>query len=285
MFKRLIGSFIFLVVIVFGMLLRTFEVYIFDPIVLLAMILSAIEMNNAVRIKYPVPYLAVLMTAVPLMYGVFVIGNEFLSGAGLTMAFALVFVLLLAIMVVNAFKRAANDRIFTTTLILIYPLCLYMFIFALNHSMFGWLPLLLLFVVSCLSDVMALLVGTALKGPKLAPAISPKKTISGAIGGLLGGLVGSFIVFLFAYYRLIPELVLFSDNLIVNIAHFVAFGLAGSFFTQGGDLMASFFKRRLGVKDYGNTLPGHGGIMDRFDGIIFNALFLYCYFAVVAVFL
>lgn len=283
--KRLFGSLIFLIIILAALLLRTFSLYVFDPIILLAMILSAVEMNRAVRVKYPVPYLGVLMLSVPLMYAVFITGNIFLAGSGLTMAFALVFIILLVIMLVNAFKRASNDRIFTTTLILVYPLSLFMFMFALNHSMFGWLPLVLVLAVSCLSDVLALFVGTALKGPKLAPTISPKKTVSGAIGGLVGGLIGSYFVFILAYYRLFPELYLFTDNLTANIVHFAAFGLAGSFFTQGGDLIASFFKRRLDIKDYGHLIPGHGGIMDRFDGIIFNALFLYCYLAVVAVFL
>lgn len=283
--KRLFGSLIFFIIMVTGLLLKTFSPYIFDPIILLAMILSAVEMNRAVRVKYPVPYLAVLMLAVPLMYAVFVVGNLFLSGSGLTMAFALVFILLLVIMLVNAFNRASNDRIFTTTLILIYPLSLFMFMFALNHSIFEWLPLLLLLAVSCMSDVMALVVGVTLKGPKLAPTISPKKTISGAIGGLFGGLVGSFFAFTLAYFRVFPQLYLFTENLTANILHFIAFGLAGSFFTQGGDLLASFFKRRMSIKDYGHLIPGHGGIMDRFDGIIFNALFLYCYLAVVAVFI
>ncbi|MDE5593495.1 MAG: phosphatidate cytidylyltransferase, partial [Clostridiales bacterium] len=128
-------------------------------------------------------------------------------------------------------------------------------------------------------------IGSAIKGKKLCPSISPNKTISGAIGGLFGGLVGAGLValltFLAKQYNVnIFGLAMLTENWSTTIINFVMLGLFGSVFDQIGDLVASFVKRRSGIKDYSNLLPGHGGILDRVDGFMFCGVFFYMYFAV-----
>ena len=110
------------------------------------------------------------------------------------------------------------------------------------------------------SDSAALFAGMALGRHKLAPAVSPKKTVEGSIGGLAGGMLG-MVIFRIVFF-LVTEVQL-------NIAWCVLLGLVGAVLGQLGDLSFSAIKRECGVKDYGRLLPGHGGVLDRFDSVIF----------------
>ena len=113
------------------------------------------------------------------------------------------------------------------------------------------------------TDVMAYFAGVALGKHKLCPSISPKKTIEGSIGGILGSVIicGAFgAVFAKEY-----------------LIHCLILGLLCGVFSQFGDLTASIFKRKMGIKDYGNLIPGHGGILDRFDSVLFTAPLVYYY--------
>lgn len=118
----------------------------------------------------------------------------------------------------------------------------------------GFVAMLFVFVTVWSTDILAYFIGRALKGPKLAPRISPGKTWSGAIGGTISGALGGFLVA--SYY-------FSTDYLWVP---FVAALL--SITSQMGDLFESFIKRKFGVKDSGRLIPGHGGIMDRVDGLV-----------------
>ena len=121
-----------------------------------------------------------------------------------------------------------------------------------------------LLLVVCVNDSAAYFVGKTVGGPKLAPNISPGKTISGAIGGLTGGmLMGA------AFYWLVPQLD--SYKIALSLAFIVVLA------AQLGDLSKSFFKRVHGVKDSGSILPGHGGILDRIDGLLAAAPVLYLF--------
>lgn len=132
--------------------------------------------------------------------------------------------------------------------------------------------MLLLIAVPCVGDIAALLVGTSLKGPKLCPAVSPNKTISGAIGGLVGSLLAALavggLVWLFAGT---------SREFLPEWWHYILLGLIGGAAGQIGDLFASLVKRHCGLKDFSNLFPGHGGMLDRMDSIIFMALVMMCY--------
>lgn len=125
-------------------------------------------------------------------------------------------------------------------------------------------------VVACMSDAFAYFVGSLLKGPKLCPSVSPKKTVSGAIGGLFGAVAGIFATY--------GALLLIGVPVTFSIPSIAVAGVIGGVFTEIGDLVESALKRRVGVKDFGNLLPGHGGVMDRLDSILFNTLFVWGYF-------
>ena len=118
------------------------------------------------------------------------------------------------------------------------------------------------FLAAFITDLFAYLTGMAFGRHKLAPDISPKKTIEGLIGGLLGTMIIS------ALYGILLVNVF---NFTVNIFLLVLFGLLGGVISTFGDLFFSFIKREVGLKDFGNILPGHGGILDRFDSLLFAA--------------
>jgi phosphatidate cytidylyltransferase len=125
--------------------------------------------------------------------------------------------------------------------------------------------LLLLLAIVMGTDVASFFVGHAIGKRKLAPGLSPKKTVEGALGGLLGGVLGALAL----RWGGTPPL---------PVAHAVALGLLGSALGQTGDLFESLLKRWAGVKDSGTLLPGHGGMLDRLDSLLFAAPLLYYYF-------
>ncbi len=112
------------------------------------------------------------------------------------------------------------------------------------------------FVLAFLSDTGAYFVGLAMGKHKLAPTISPKKTVEGMLGGIAGAVVGMLI-----YCAVLNLFFKFEVNYLLALLYGVLGSLAGVF----GDLCFSVIKRQTGIKDYGNLIPGHGGILDRFD--------------------
>lgn len=130
-------------------------------------------------------------------------------------------------------------------------------------SQFRWLILLTAFG----SDIFAYFTGVFFGKHKMAPHLSPKKTWEGAIGGIVGSTAVCWIFGAIFF----PE----------NVINCIIIGLIGAPISMLGDLTASAYKRKMGIKDYGNLIPGHGGIMDRFDSILFTAPFVYYYVAIV----
>ena len=129
------------------------------------------------------------------------------------------------------------------------------------------------FVVPLAGDTLAYFVGSKFGRRKLIPAVSPNKSVEGAVAGLAGSLLGALAVY-------------GAVNVCVTVAlppvwHFVLLGLLGGVAGQMGDLFASLIKRHCGVKDYGKLFPGHGGMMDRIDSVLFMAVLVYIYQSIV----
>ena len=128
---------------------------------------------------------------------------------------------------------------------------------------------LFILFICVLTDLGGYFFGKILKGPKLTK-ISPKKTITGFIGGFL-------LPLLVFYILLKSEILIFKDEILnENFSSFILFIIVISFISQIGDITISYFKRLSGIKNSGNIIPGHGGILDRIDGMIF--VFLISYF-------
>lgn len=126
----------------------------------------------------------------------------------------------------------------------------------------GFKTVVFLFVVVWATDILAYFVGKALGGPKLAPAISPGKTWSGACGGTLAALILGLAA-------------AFAMNMRLTVTAAIALILLLSVVSQIGDLFESWLKRRFQVKDSSHIIPGHGGVMDRVDGLVAASLVLY----------
>ncbi len=142
-----------------------------------------------------------------------------------------------------------------------------------------WLP----FICAWACDTGAYFVGITMGKHKLTPELSPKKTIEGAIGGVLFSAVFCCIYGFFISTRKIEIEHIFNNNTITIIS-FILLGIIGAIFAQFGDLTASATKRRFNIKDYGKLIPGHGGILDRFDSVIFTSGICYIILKIIQIY-
>ena len=149
---------------------------------------------------------------------------------------------------------------------LVYAPVMLSFVFLTRELEHGVYLVWMIFINSWISDTCAYLTGVMAGRHKLAPVLSPKKSVEGSVGGIVGSALAGA---LFGYYL---DAVLGTGQLTLLLA---AVGGVGSVISQIGDLAASAVKRNYDIKDYGNLIPGHGGIMDRFDSVIFTAPITY----------
>lgn len=129
-----------------------------------------------------------------------------------------------------------------------------------RQAEFGFYAIWLILGGAWLTDTFAYFTGRAFGKRKLCPHISPHKTVAGAIGGLVGTTAAALLYGLFL-----------DQTMTVHYLPLLGLGLSLGLLAQIGDLTASWIKRERGIKDFGNLMPGHGGIMDRFDSILFTA--------------
>ena len=301
--KERIITGIFIAIVYVAVVLLTMYVHpiFFDVFIFLLAMAGAYEMSKAVSECMSAPILIIDLIQIVVGFGAFWFAQYFfkLNSAGMLAYFvALIVMILVTVVVTASSKTYVKGNAVSTILVMLYPCALLMFSVGLNYffdytigiNLDGSLAyrnagIALMFVVPALTDVFAYIFGFAFKGKKLCPSISPNKHISGAIGGLLGGMLGAGVVLLLTYLAERYGVNLFgfkmlTDSWLGTSLNFVALGLFGSVFDQAGDLFASYIKRRAGIKDFSNLLPGHGGILDRIDGFIFCGVFFYLYFAV-----
>lgn len=189
------------------------------------------------------------------------------------------FLCLLSLLVFDH-EKITLESIGMSLFAMVYPSTILISLLVLNRTSTSVGPLLLPFAISPFADTFAYFVGSTVRGKKLCPSISPKKTISGGIGGLVGGVIASLLV-----YFIFIERGEYVSTMWVEILMFALAGLLGAVLTEFGDLVESVIKRKLGIKDMGNILPGHGGMSDRIDGLTFTAPAVAFVFAIIIPFL
>lgn len=157
-------------------------------------------------------------------------------------------------------SETLNKNVFYFSFFVLLLVLMLMSVYAVGAR--PWVMLWLLMIVVG-ADVGGWLFGNVFGGDKMWERLSAHKTWAGQIGGIFCGILMS-VIFFYAFKRF--------D---VNMLFAVLFGCTIALLSQYGDLTASFIKRRLGIKDFGNLLPGHGGILDRFDGWIYILPFMW----------
>ena len=193
---------------------------------------------------------------------------------GLITAVSVVLAEILVNIVLSIIGKKGGKGVLKVILSAVYPKVLLTTLSVVNAFVSVSLTaLVMIWTIGPLTDTLAYLVGSALKGPKLCPSISPNKTVSGAIGGLLGGIIASVVTYLI----FTPDI---GMDIPLTVTVFVLAGAIGSMINQAGDLVESYIKRRIGIKDMGKIMPGHGGVLDRVDGVMFVSLFVAILFAI-----
>lgn len=275
---RLRSSVILMAVAITSMILGGYV--LFSVIVLITMI-GLMELLRVVKINKSglgaVVYIFVLLYFLYLLLTELLKYNEpWLNSIG-TVFFpffsALFLVFILAVYVLT-FPKYNSEQITLSFFAFFYVAVTLSYIFKVRNMESGAYTVWLIFIGSWGSDTMAYVVGRKLGKHKIAPKLSPKKSLEGLIGGIAGAALIGVI------YALI-----FKTQLEVSISNpvllFGLVGAVGSVVSQIGDMAASAIKRNKGIKDYGTLIPGHGGILDRFDSVIFIAPIVYymLYFA------
>jgi phosphatidate cytidylyltransferase len=205
--------------------------------------------------------------------------SETLWGCGVYAIAICFFVLALALLGLLIFKNEETtmENIGSAFVCAVYPTLLLCLLMLTNHlGENSTLALSFIFVVSPLSDVAAFFTGMSLRKKfpkKLAPTISPNKTVVGFIGGLFGGMLAGAAIY-FVYNAICGSFA----NMYIQLPTYIALGLLCSIVSCFGDLVESAIKRQRGIKDMGNIMPGHGGVLDRIDSTMFTAIVVYAAF-------
>lgn len=167
--------------------------------------------------------------------------------------------------VISRTKRTVIDIAITVFSIVYIPF-MFSFLKLILNMPSGRIFILYVLCGAFVSDTFAFIVGSKFGKTPLAPEISPKKTVEGSVGGIVGVIIAFVIITLVANRY-------FSLNM--SVIYWVLVALAASIAGQFGDLTASAIKRFCKIKDFGNIMPGHGGILDRFDSLMFVAPIVY----------
>lgn len=203
------------------------------------------EMTNALK---NIDYNGLLIPAL-IFNTILLISSQYSSSESILLLELLLYVFGMFIYVLFDLKLNLED-IFANIFMAIYISLSYAFILLLND--YRWI--LFAFLITAFTDTFAYAVGLTIGKNKLIERLSPKKTIEGSIGGIAGALLFTYIFL--SYFKFEHRFIIYLFAFIISIV------------SQIGDLFASYIKRMAGIKDYGDMLIGHGGVMDRFDSLL-----------------
>lgn len=270
---------------------------ILTAIVALPLVILIFWLNNTLVMMLAMTLVSVLSVAEVL------IATKYFSNKGLT-AVCMVFVAALPSFLyfdelIRFFPMLAGTFLLIMFLIMLYdhenvkfqeislmafvaflvPISLSTVFFLHKKGEFGIFYVILAFLIPWISDAGAYFVGSAIGKHKMAPKISPKKSWEGFFGGIATAIISVLVVGF--GYPWIESMINGSVNFKVNILLLVIVAIVGSVLGVIGDFSASLLKRQCEVKDFGSILPGHGGMLDRFDSMLFAAPFLYFVFNII----
>ena len=281
MLVRTISGAVFTIIIAGFFLLREFVDYrLFSILIWFLCAVGTFEVARALKDRMPK-----IENLFSIILGIIIVPfycafKYFIAPAyALSLSISLICLFLIITLIVVLIKYKDKE---ISNLAFLYPIIFLLIMLECNsfYKDKSFFALLLIFVISPCTDTMAYLVGMIYnkirkgKAKKLCPRLSPKKTIAGSIGGVIGGVLGALLVYLIFNVRVAK---LSYSNPIV---FFIVLGFFASIFTQLGDLFESYIKRSVNIKDMGKIMPGHGGVMDRIDGITFASAFVYLMFLI-----
>lgn len=291
--RTITGAFILLFTALF-IFLKKFSDLFFDAFVLVVMFACIYETIKAYKIAGKhVDYLIYILP--PIFCAINNLEPDIFQAIGfeILVVFGYILYLLTSEIISYAFKRKQGvkedeatinmnifDRTKVSLMILAYPVSLLSILFSLNHigKVTSFIGIILSFAVAMMTDTFAYLFGRLFGKRKFIPEVSPKKTVAGMIGGFVGGIVASLVTLL-----IFVKLPYFSQTVLdlqsTYILVFSVIGILGAWADQLGDLVASALKRKVGIKDYAHIFPGHGGFMDRVDGLMFTETLIFILFA------
>lgn len=278
MLKRVITGAVLIVITVGFFLLRNINAAYFNIYIFFMIAVGTYEMIRAFGDRLSMPEKGIISICALLLVPGFMIFDYFFGSGSIGIA-AIAVGGVCVLMIVNMMTPSATlDGMGLALLCMAYPSLLLSTMLIINDlPLNSDIGLLFVFIISPITDTSAFLVGSAFKGRKLLERISPKKTLSGAIGGLIGGALSSLVMYFifknsFVYDWRLPAWLLF-----------ILVGVGSSIMDQIGDLIESNFKRKLCLKDMGSIFPGHGGMLDRIDGMIFNSCFIFTIFRTIII--
>ena len=264
--------------------------FYFDGLLYAFAVLGTFEMLRATKEKTTKAERGAVYTFTAITIPVVAVG-EYFKGCGLAVvggAFFVLAVVLLSLLVVRH-EETSLEGLGVALLSAVYPTLLLALMVLANHAVapaalekFGFdgrLLILFVFVVSPCADSIAYLFGKFLRKyfpKKMTPVLSPNKTVIGGIGGLVGGMLGAAALY-FIYNALAGSY----DQMHIWLPVYIGLGLVGAVATAFGDLVESCIKRKLGLKDMGNIMPGHGGVLDRLDSAFFSTIVAYLAYIIV----
>lgn len=258
--QRVISAIIALVIIVPLIIFGGYPYYIgvgILSIIAYHEILSAREkekkMDSMIKLLVLVPYLLIVMSSI-------------FHGSTFNIDYRLyildLLVCLLPLIVLNKKEYDAEDALIMLAVTMLLGISFNFLIVIRNMNI---LYLIYVVLITIMSDTFALFVGSKIGRHKLCPSVSPNKTVEGMIGGVtFGTFIGSMFFLTFI-------------NTEASIFYIILISMALSLIAEFGDLVFSSIKRRYGIKDYGKIMPGHGGVLDRLDSILF-AILAFAYF-------
>lgn len=263
-------------VVILFIVLSQFHTWIFNVTLFALYTIAVTEINNAFREKN-VKRTSRLLHAAGVVVLLF---NSYEMKSVNYMLMAALFAVGFATIVVFNFEKinfmTVAAEIAFGTYVLFGFWSILRFKYLMPYTPFGWdgaFMLILTAVIAWGGDVFAYFAGYFFGKHKLAPVLSPKKTKEGAVGGVVGSVLLTCFI-LWAYSMLKPLLEGSAAVYSFDMQHMLIIGIiaaCGSVVGMIGDLFASAVKRNVGIKDYGNLMPGHGGVMDRFDSVLLVA--------------